>query len=77
MRKSKSNRRSSSNTVPSFDTTLLDPSDLRSEEALQGVIRTLEGHLRFLDEDGRARLVDDLLDIQNGFEFVMAGKTNH
>ncbi|KAJ3481535.1 hypothetical protein NLI96_g7598 [Meripilus lineatus] len=72
MRKSKSNRRSSSNTVPSFDTTLLDPSDLRSEEALQGVIRTLEGHLRFLDEDGRARLVDDLLDIQNGFEFVMA-----
>ena len=63
------------NTQSTSDTTtLLDPASLKSEEAFEGAIRTFESYLLFLDDEGRAKLLDNLLDLVNGFEFIIAGE---
>lgn len=57
-----------------FDLSLLKPTSLKSEGAFQGAIRTFESHLLFLDNESRAKQLDALLGLTNGFEFVMAGE---
>ena len=72
MPKGKHTRRSSHDT-PGFDLDLLDPASLKLEAAFESAIRTFESHLLFLDDDSRAKLLDSLLNLKHGFEFVMAG----
>ena len=44
---------------------LLDPVVLQSEDSFEGAISTLESYLQFLDDEKKARLLDDLLLVSN------------
>ena len=46
---------------------------IRSASIVESAIGILESHLQFLDEEKKANLLDDLLELNNRFEFVIAG----
>lgn len=65
----------STKSLHGFDMFLLDPVVLQSEDSFEGAISTLESYLQFLDDEKKARLLDDLLLVSNRLEFVFSGKS--